>query len=95
MVSKNFVVGSILAERLEIPNMRKGMRYPCFIVLGHHNVFKFLGNGYVSICKSGDFTASSIHEVVDDPEIISYLRERAQQVLGDVIQEIEEGVFDD
>jgi hypothetical protein len=66
-----------------------------FVVLGKHKAFKFIGDNYVTILGLEDYTANSAEIVVDEPTIVSYLRERAQKVLGGVIQEIEEGVFDD
>ena len=66
-----------------------------FVVLGKHKALKFIGDDYVSISALKDYTANSHEIVVDEPKLISYLRERAQKVLGGVIQEIEEGVFDD
>jgi len=94
-VYKNFVVGTILAEKYHIENMRPGSKLGTFTILGEHHVFKFLSGDYLTICAPGDFTASSLQTVVDDPALISYLRDRAQKHLGGIIQEIEEGVFDD
>jgi len=66
-----------------------------FIVLGQHRVFKFIGHDYVTASALADYTVSSSAVVVDNPELLSYLRVRAQKMLGSLIQEIEEGVFDD
>ena len=97
-VSKNFVVGTILCAKHQMEHYRQYNRLSnisTFIVIGHHNVFKFIGKKYLSICDPGDFTAHSDENVVDDPAVISYLRDQAQKYLGGLIQEIEEGVFDD
>jgi hypothetical protein len=97
-VSKNFVVGTILCAKHQMEHYREYNRLDnigTFIVIGHHNVFKFIGKKYLSVCDPGDFTAHSDEHVVDDPAVISYLREQAQKHLGSLIQEIEEGVFDD
>ena len=66
-----------------------------FTAIGKNRVFTFLGQDYVTVKKPGDYTASSSELIVDDAKLISYLRVRAQKMLGDIIQEIEEGVFDD
>jgi hypothetical protein len=58
-------------------------------------VLKFIGNDYVTSSGLADYTVSSAAVVIDEPELLSYLRVRAQKMLGDIIQEIEEGVFDD
>ena len=97
-VSKNFVVGTILCAKHLIEQYRQYNRVEhitTFIVVGHHNVFKFIGKKYLSICDPSDFTAHSDEQVVDAPAVISYLRLQAQKYLGGLIQEIEEGVFDD
>ena len=97
-VSKNLVVGTILCAKHQMEHYRQYKRVDnisTFIVIGHHNVFKFIGDKYLSICDPGDFTAHSDEQVVDDPAVISYLRLQAQKYLGGLIQEIEEGVFDD
>tara|TARA_R100001440_G_scaffold73128_1_gene97431 strand:- start:386 stop:739 length:354 start_codon:yes stop_codon:yes gene_type:complete len=97
-VSKNFVVGTILCAKHQMEQFQLYDRLDVigtFIVIGHHNVFKFIGKKYLSVCAPSDFTAHSDEQVVDDPRVISYLRIRAQKYLGGLIQEIEEGVFDD
>ena len=97
-VSKNLVVGTILCAKHQMEHYREYNRLDnisTFIVIGHHNVFKFIGKKYLSVCDPGDFTAHSDEQVVDDPEVISYLREHAQKHLGSLIHEIEEGVIDD
>ena len=97
-VSKNLVVGTILCAKHQMEHYREYNRVDnisTFIVIGHHNVFKFIGKKYLSVCDPGDFTAHSDEQVVDDPAVISYLRRQAQKHLGSLIQEIEEGVFDD
>ena len=66
-----------------------------FTIIGRNRVFTFLGNNYVTVKHPKDYTASSSDLVVEDAQHISYLRLRAQKILGDVIQEIEEGIFDD
>lgn len=95
MVSKQFSVGTILAEKYHLKDMKPGSKFATFIILGERHVFKFLSADYLTICAPNDFTASSAHLVVEDPELISYLRERAQKYLGGIITEIEEAVFDD
>ena len=95
-VSKNFVVGTVLAEEWQLNDMKRTKgKSGSFIVLGQHKVFKFIGNDYVTSSALADYTVSSAAIVIDEPELLSYLRVRAQKMLGDIIQEIEEGVFDD
>ena len=95
-VSKNFVVGTVLAEEWQLNDMKRTKgKSGSFIVLGQNRVFKFIGNDYVTSSALGDYTVSSAAIVIDEPELLSYLRVRAQKMLGDIIQEIEEGVFDD
>ena len=96
-VSKHFVPGTIMMPQHKLDQYRMHKRLQdlgTFTVLGHHRVFKFIGD-YLSVCKPANFTAYSDETVVDDPEVISYLRQEAQKHLGSLIQEIEEGVFDD
>lgn len=95
-VSKHFVVGTILMSQYSIKDsLRSKGEFGTFTVIGRNRVFTFLGQDYVTVKKPGDYTASSNELIVDDAKLISYLRLRAQKILGDVIQEIEEGVFDD
>jgi len=85
-----------MAEEWQMHDLRrtKGVS-GSFIVLGQHRVFKFIGNDYVTASALTDYTVSSQTVVIDDPQLLSYLRDRAQKMLGSLIQEIEEGVFDD
>lgn len=95
-VCKNFVVGTVLAEEWQMHDLiRTKGESGSFIVLGQHRVFKFIGHDYVTASALADYTVSSSAVVVDNPELLSYLRVRAQKMLGSLIQEIEEGVFDD
>jgi len=95
-VYKNFVVGTILVNKWDLDSMLANRgKTGSFTVIGMHRVFCFVGDDYISIRNTSDYTASASERVVDDAKLISYLRERAQKSLGDVIQEIEEGVFDD
>lgn len=95
-VCKNFVVGTVLAEEWQMHDLiRTKGQSGSFIVLGQHRVFKFIGHDYVTASALADYTVSSSAVVVDNPELLSYLRVRAQKMLGSLIQEIEEGVFDD
>jgi len=95
-VCKNFVVGSILAEEWQMHDLKRTKgETGSFIVLGQHRVFKFIGHDYVTASALADYTVSSSAVPIDDPELLSYLRDRAQKMLGSLIQEIEEGVFDD
>ena len=95
-VCKNFVVGTVLAEEWQMHDLlRTKGQSGSFMILGQHRVFKFIGHDYVTASGLGDYTVSSSAVVVDNPELLSYLRERAQKMMGSLIQEIEEGVFDD
>ena len=95
-VSKNFVVGTVMAEEWQMHDLiRTKGQSGSFIVLGQNRVFKFIGSDYVTASGLGDYTVSSSATVIDNPELLSYLRLRAQKMLGSLIQEIEEGVFDD
>ena len=95
-VYKHFIVGSILMDKWAIDDSRKCKgQSGTFTVIGKNRVFTFLGNDYVTVKHPKDYTASSHDLLVDDAEHIAYLRLRAQRILGDLIQEIEEGVFDD
>ena len=95
-VCKNFVVGTVLTEEWQLHDLRRTKgQSGSFIVVGQHKVFKFIGHDYVTASGLADYTVSSGAIVIDEPELLSYLRDRAQKMLGDIIQEIEEGVFDD
>lgn len=95
-VSKHFVVGSILMSKYSVSDSLKSEgRYGSFTIIGQNRVFSFVSDNYVTVRNPEDYTASSTEIIVDDAKLISYLRLRAQKILGDVIQEIEEGVFDD
>jgi len=95
-VSKSFPIGTILVEEWTMETVKSTQgKSGSFVVLGKHKALKFIGDEYVSISALKDYTANSHEIVVDEPKLVSYLRERAQKVLGGVIQEIEEGVFDD
>jgi len=45
-----------------------------FTVIGMHRVFCFVGDDYISIRNTSDYTASASERVVDDAKLISYLR---------------------
>lgn len=95
-VSKSMPIGTILVEEWQIPDMIRSKGHSgSFIVLGRKSAYKFIGTDYLTICNVTDYTASSTLKVLEDEEILSYLRVRAQKLLGGVIFEIEEGVFDD
>jgi len=97
-VSKNLVVGTIMSPKHQLEHYSQYhnlSNISTFVVIGMHNVFRFIGSGYISICLAENYTAHSDEVVVDDPAIISYLRLQAQKHLGSIIQECEEGVFDD
>ena len=49
----------------------------------------------VTACAPDRYTRYADDVIVEDPEVISYLRLEAQKSLGSLIQECEEGVFDD
>lgn len=93
MVSKEYQIGTILINKYD--RNSDGKNITGWTVIGKHRVFNFIGNEYVSVSDIKSYTASSILEVAEKVSTISYLREKSQKILGSVVSEIEEGVFDD
>jgi hypothetical protein len=98
MVSEDVAVGSIITSSVYLQNAKQFGRMKSihtFAVVGHHRVFKFIGEDHVTACAPDRYTRYADDVIVEDPEVISYLRDQARKSLGSLIQECEEGVFDD
>lgn len=93
MVSKHVVPGTIYVDKSAAS--RPIREVISFTVIGHSKVFIFMNDNYLRVSCVGDYVASSFEEILDDADKISYLRAKAQRILGDLIQECEEGIFDD
>tara|TARA_A100001015_G_scaffold310149_2_gene410955 strand:+ start:114 stop:467 length:354 start_codon:yes stop_codon:yes gene_type:complete len=98
MVSEDIAVGSIITSSTYLQTAKQFGRMKSihtFAVVGQHKVFKFIGEDYVSTCPPEKYTRYADDVIVEDAEVISYLRDQARKSLGSLIQECEEGVFDD
>jgi len=98
MVSEDVAVGSFITSSVYLHNAKQFGRMNAihtFAVVGHHRVFKFIGDDHVTICAPDKYTRYADDVIVEDAEVILYLRDQARKSLGSLIQECEEGVFDD
>jgi len=92
-VSKELPVGSIIVNKYDATRETKNII--SFEVIGENKVFKFVGERHLTASPLDSYTMGSTYVVVDNPTVISYLLTRAKNILKDIIQECEEGVFDD
>jgi len=93
MVSKAVEPGTIFVSIDQANQNLKAIT--TYTIVGHKRTFTFIGDEYVRACATSTYVASSIDTILEDTEKISYLRSKAQKSLGSLIQEIEEGIFDD
>lgn len=96
-VSKSFDVGSILISKYDNDSLGKSTYAPPtqFVLLGKYRIYKFIGKNYVTASPAEEYTASSADIIVEDKELITYLRDRARTLLGAIYHEIEDGILDD
>jgi len=92
-VSKELPVGSIILTKYDAK--REAKNIVTFEVVGKDKVFRFVGKGHLSTSPLDKYTMGYSYVVVDNPTVISYLLTRAKDILEDIIQECEDGVFDD
>lgn len=93
MVSKDVAPGTIFVSRDQANH--KSQTITTYTIVGHKRTFTFIGDEYVRAYATSTYVASSMDTILEDTEKISYLRSKAQKTLGSLIQEIEEGIFDD
>jgi hypothetical protein len=92
-VSKELPVGSIIVTKYDAN--REAKNIITFEVVGKDKIFRFVGKGHLAASPLDSYTMGSTYVVIDNPITISYLLTRAKNILRDIIQECEDGVFDD
>lgn len=87
-------VGSILLSAYNM-NVSDPQHISSFYVIGKHYVFSMIGDNRFSVDSRAEYDFDEDMQVVSNPTVIQYLRDKARKYIGSIIHECEEGILDD
>lgn len=87
-------IGTIMLSKYNM-NLTDPNNISSFYIIGDHYVFYMIGDNRFSCDARKDFDFDEHMEIVSNPAVIQYLRDKARRFIGSIITECEEGILDD
>lgn len=87
-------IGSVMLSAYNI-NVSDPKNISSFYVIGAHYVFCLIGDDRFSVSSRAEYDFDEDMQIVSNPTVIQYLRDKARKYIGSIIQECEEGILDD